>query len=293
MANENFLTNKTEFGAGSGTVANLLQGAQLGLGFKAGAFDAATPLAFPPAVIVVMQTPSMYKDFPLLAQTIKAMFECHAKSVTGIDVSYATESSGQPVGHDGQELVVPTKTKRTQPTPTFVWPEVLGNLIWNIIKRWCWDMNDPDTNAGMEFLENPDPYTLSSYALSFMSIQYDQTMIPERIIDAAFFTNVFPQGTNELGMKREIGQTTVQERSITFNAYQIHNNKTKEIGIALGKEMSLRNNNYISAAPSASKVTSLIKEQGLVEDLKNLKADAGIAATADTGVNWNKTAPTA
>ena len=293
MANENFLRNKSEFGAGEGTVANLLQGAQLGLGFKAGAFDAATPLAFPPAVIVVMQTPSMYKDLPVLAQTIKAMFECHAKSVTGIDVSYTVESSGQPVGHDGQELVVPTKTKRTAPSPTFVWPEVLGNLVWNIIKRWCWDMNDPDTNAGMEFLDNPDPYTLSSYALSFMSIQFDQTMIPDRIIDGAFFTNVFPQGTNELGMKREIGQTAVQERSITFNAYQIHNNKTREIAIALATEMSLRNNNYISAAPKASKVDGLIKDNGLIEDLKNLQADSAIAATDDTGANWSKTAPTA
>lgn len=291
MANENFLTNKTEFGTGAGTVSNLLQGAQLGLGFKAGAFDAATPLAFPPAVIVVMQTPSMYKEQGLLSQTIKAMFECHAKSVTGIDVSYTVEATGQPVGHDGQELVVPTKTKRTAPSPTFVWPEVLGNLVWNILKRWCWDMNDPDTNAGMEFLDNPDPYTLSSYALSFMAIQFDQTMIPDRIIDAAFFTNVFPQGTGELGMKREIGQTTVQERSATFNAYQIHNNKTKEIGIALANEMSLRNNNYISASPSASKVDGKIKDNGLVEDLKNLQADSGVAATADVSSNWNKTAP--
>lgn len=289
MANDNFLTNQNEqFRSGDGTVANLLKGAQLGLGFKAGAFDAATPLAFPPAVICVLQTPSMWKELTMLSQTVKAMFECHAKSVTGIDVNYTVESSGQPVGHDGQELVVPTQTKRAAVNPTFVWPEVLGNLVWNIIKRWCWDMNDPDTNAGMEFQDNPDPYTLSSYALSFMAIQFDQTMIPERIIDAVFITNVFPQGTNELGIKREIGQTTVQERSITFNGYEIHNDKTKEIGIALANTMSLRNNNYISAAPSHSKVNGNIIKEGLVEDLATLKEDAAVGADGDSDKQWNK-----
>lgn len=240
-------------------VANLIEGGQLGYGFKAGAFDAATPLAFPPAVIVVLQTPMMWDadnlgDDGVLAMTVKSMFECHAKSVTGIDVAYTLDSGDQPVGHDGQTFKVPTQSKRTEVNPSFTWPEVTGNLVYNIILRWIWDINDPDTNAGLEFMENPLPFTMSTYALTFMSIQFDQTMHPDRIIDAAIYCNVYPQATGEMGIQRTIGTTEVKERAITFNAYLMHNKYTKFLGREVAKRLNLRSETYQVASPNVQEI---------------------------------------
>ena len=212
----NFLENKGFLGTDmthqrnwekGGFVSNLISGGQNGYGFKAGSFDAATPLALPPAVIVVLQTPTMWDKITqdtehVLPQTVKSMFECHAKSVSGIELSYTLETQDQPIGHDGQTFKVPTQSKRAEVSPSFTWHEVTGNLVWNIIRRWIWDINDPDTNAGLEFQETPDPFTMSTYALTFMAIQYDQTQHIDRMIDAAIYTNVFPQATGEFGMQR-------------------------------------------------------------------------------------------
>ncbi len=264
-------------------VANLIEGGQLGYGFKAGAFDAATPLAFPPAVIVVLQTPMMWDadnlgDDGVLAMTVKSMFECHAKSVTGIDVAYTLDSGDQPVGHDGQTFKVPTQSKRTEVNPSFTWPEVTGNLVFNIILRWIWDINDPDTNAGLEFMENPLPYTMSTYALTFMSIQFDQTMHPDRIIDAAIYCNVYPQATGEMGIQRTIGTTEVKERAITFNAYLMHNKYTKFLGREVAKRLNLRSETYQVASPNVQEIDPQFGEDN---DSANsgIEIDRAIAVT--------------
>ena len=256
-------------GWGEQFVANLVEGGQLGYGFKAGVFDAATPLAFPPATIVVLQTPMMWDvtdnasgsgngslgDGGILAMTVKSMFECHAKSVTGIDVNYTLDSGDQPIGHDGQNFKVPTQSKRTEVNPSFTWPEVTGNLVWNIILRWIWDIQDPDTNAGLEFMgDNPLPYTMSAYSLTFMAIQFDQTMHPDRIIDAAIYCNVYPQATGEMGMQRTIGTTEVKERNVTFNAYLMHNKYTKYLGRELAYQLNLRSETYQVANPNTEQV---------------------------------------
>lgn len=264
-------------------VANLIEGGQLGYGFKAGAFDAATPLAFPPAVIVVLQTPMMWDadnlgDDGVLAMTVKSMFECHAKSVTGIDVAYTLDSGDQPVGHDGQTFKVPTQSKRTEVNPSFTWPEVTGNLVYNIILRWIWDIQDPDTNAGLEFMENPLPYTMSTYALTFMSIQFDQTMHPDRIIDAAIYCNVYPQATGEMGIQRTIGTTEVKERAITFNAYLMHNKYTKFLGREVAKRLNLRSETYQVASPNVQEIDPQFGEDN---DSANsgIEIDRAIAVT--------------
>lgn len=279
----------TEVGWNEEFVANLIDGGQLGYGFKAGAFDAATPLAFPPAVIVVLQTPMMWdstnlQDDGCLSMTLKSMFECHAKSVTGIDVAYTLDSGDQPVGHDGQTFKVPTQSKRTEVSPSFTWPEVTGNLVWNIILRWIWDIQDPDTNAGMEFMTTPLPYTMSAYSLSFMAIQFDQTMHPDRIIDAAMYCNVYPQATGEMGIQRTIGTTDVKERAITFNAYLMHNKYTKYLGREVAKVLNLRSETYRVASPNVTEVDKTLGEAKI-----GIIADRELAVTdnKDSTV-WNK-----
>lgn len=208
-------------GNGSGLISNLEVAGQLGYGIKAGALDGATPLVLPPAVIYVTHTPEMWEvrdTDKALARVMKSMFETHAKSVTGIDIGYTLESGQQPVGHDGQQMDAPTVSKRNAVQPNFTFGEITGNLCFRIIETWIWDICDPDTQISLSRVPTANlmPFTMSAYSASFVAIQYDQTMDTSRILGAIYITNVYPTGTNEFGIKREIGQASTQDRSISF-----------------------------------------------------------------------------
>ena len=289
---KNFLRNSSYLGTTNDLVSNLVQGGQLGYGFKAGALDASTPLVFPPAVICVLQTPTMWDDMPadpegILRQTVKAMFECHAKSVSGIEINYTVDQGEQPIGHDGQNLSVPLQTKRQAVTPSFTYPEVTGNLVWNLHRRWIWDMSDPDTNAGLEHQgPTPSPYTMTTYSLTFMAIEFDPTQAPERIIDAAVYTNVWPTTTTELGMQREIGTSQVKERAITYAGYIMHNDRTRDLGISIATQLALRSETYKTASPNTEQISPLVNsrdgDRGIIDD-------PDLAKTG--GDSWNKKDP--
>lgn len=294
---ENFLSNMFQLGTGPSQVSNLIQGAQNGLGFKAGALDAATPLVMPPAVIVVLQTPTMWDHISgdeegILRQTVKSMFECHAKSVTGIDIVYNVETQEQPIGHDGQNLQVPTRTTRQAVTPNFTWAEVTGNLVWNIIKRWMWDISDPDTCAGLTDSElaegGAQPYTMSAYSITFMAIQYDKTMDADRILDAAVYTNVFPTNSGELGIERTLGTVKVPERSVPFTGYVIHNDRTRELGRSIAGDLALRQN-YRNASPNTEVVSEKISgkpnaNNGIIDDWTLANDNSGDDWTEKSGM---------
>lgn len=279
-ANENIILEAQKFGLGKGQyAANLVNGSQLGLGFNAKFLDAATPLAMPPAVIVVLQTPSMYNNEPEVAQLIKKVMESHAKQVSGIDFGYTLETAGQLVGHDGQEMHVPTKTKRSPVSPSFVFPEVTGNLIWNLFRQWMHDIQDPDTNASFARFGDAfkDPYMMSAYALSFVAIQFDMTHRPENIIDAAFYTNVFPTDPGgQLGIERTIGQTKGNiERTVNFQGLVQHNRVTRQLGVRIAERLQLAKVFYDKAATGTDDVSKTLDKTGLQAEVdKYLKQPA-------------------
>lgn len=212
-------------------VSNMVVGGQLGYSIKPGYLDAATPLVLAPAVLYVCHTPFMWDHMgeagQILAQMVKALMETHAKSVSGIDIGYTMQYQQTIVGKDGQNLDAPTVLQRTNVNPSFTWSEVTGNVVFGVNQAWLWDMCDPDTQIAFSRVGEADidqlPYTFSSYSASFIAIQYDMRMNTAGILDAIYITNVCPQGTNEYGIKREIGQATVPERSITYTGLALHN----------------------------------------------------------------------
>lgn len=226
-------------------VADVLNGGPLGVAAEIAAIDSATPLALPPAIIVVVKTPTMYPKGDKFHEVLKTVMETRAKSVSGIDISYTLESTGQPFGNDGQEIKTPTKGKRGTVNPSFTFSEVTGNLIWNLFAKWCTDTNHPDShsaNLNLNLGTDPDVKTnfvSTSYSCSFVAIQPDQTGNPKNMIDAALYVNVFPQGSGEFGLKYDVGATEVKERNITFEGIIFHNDATR----ALGKSI-LSNLNY-------------------------------------------------
>ena len=238
----------------------------LGMGINAPMLDVATPCTFTPAVIVVTSIPAMYMNGSrptAMGILTKNLLETHAKAVSGIDFGYTLGTdTGALAGHDSQQFAVPTKTTRAAVNPSFTFTELSGNLIWNWAKRWIWDIQHPDTNASMAQVNFPGAWTMSAYAASFMVIQFDPTMRPERIIDAAHFCNVFPTETGTIGFERTIGTVKPLERSINFTGIVQHNAQTKAIGIEIAKKLKLHIHNYDNTNPHKTTFEHGLEELG-------------------------------
>lgn len=247
-------------------VSNLIDGAQLGLGLNALMLDAATSLVLPPTVFVVLQTPSMYDDVPFFGQMLKSIIECQPKSVTGVDFGYTLDVSPTPVGHDGQNLDVPTKAKRTTVNPSFVFQEVSGNLIWNVFRKWLTDIQNPDTNASMSTIAIPHTYTMTTYSMTMMAIQFDPTMLPENIIDAACYCNMFPTATGELGLERQIATSKTIERTIPFTAIVQHNDYVRALATDIAASLQLVRVNFNLAGTPTSNINPEIAASGIAAE---------------------------
>lgn len=274
-SNESTLQNATTLGFGVDQIAaNIVKGGQLGAGFNTLNLDAATPLTFSPTVLVVLQTPEMYsndKDKVDVGKTLKALIETHSKQVTGIDFGYTLEVADQPFGHDGQNIQVPTQTKRSAVNPSFVFHELRGNLIWNLFNRWVRDIQDPDTNASMARLnvsDTPLEFVSSAYSMTMIAIQFDPTMINKRIIDAAIYTNMFPTDPGgQIGFERTIGQTKVMERTVTFSAIVLHNDYTRKLGAQLAESMKIGQYAYDDAKVTPNSLADGLDQSGLATEI--------------------------
>ena len=249
-----------------GVTPNFNGNFHLGMGINAPMLDVATPCTFTPAVIVVISIPQMYMNNGVptaMGILTKNLMETHAKAVSGIDFGYTlgTDTAAM-AGHDTQQFAVPTKTTRGAVNPSFTFTELSGNLVWNWAKRWIWDIQHPDTNASMAQVNFPGAYTMSAYAASFMVIQFDPTMRPERIIDAAHICNVFPTETGSIGFERTIGTVKPLERTINFTGIVQHNAQTKAIGIEIARKLNLHVHNYDNTNPHKTDVDKGINAIG-------------------------------
>lgn len=279
--------NITQMGvAGRTGVANMISGGQLGSGIRFTDLDAASPLVFNPAVIVVTHVPAMWKNYPKMQEMLKSLVETHAKSITGIDFGYQMETQDTPVGHDGQTQKVPTRSTRSQVSPSMTFQEVSGNLIWNLVRMWICDMQHPDTNASklsaqMEGGSIP-PWLMSAYSMSMVAIQFDPTGLPERIIDGAFYTNMFPTDTTELGIQRSIGTSEIKERIIPFTGIVQHNENTRELAYQVAKMLNLHKINYDFSLPGLTgqtnpqkgSITETISKLGLYDQALGVEMPA-------------------
>lgn len=258
--------------------ANVIEGGQLGTGVQISRIDAATPLVFNPAVVLVTSTPSMWDNIPYAQRMLRSLVETHAKSVTGIEPNYTLETASVPVGWDGQELKVPTRTTRAAVDPVFTWGEVTGNVVWNMIRKWIFDIQHPDTNASLMSAILGDsavkPFVMSSFSMSVVVIQYDMTMRPENIIDCEYISCMFPTTTGDLGIERTHGTTKPMERSIPFTGLLQHNANTKWLGQELAELMQFHKVNYDKAiagpGASASTLNNLIPTAGVNNEMKTV-----------------------
>jgi len=271
--NQAILEDGSEFGA-MGPIANVLEGGNYGAGPQATRLDASSALVLNNVIIILLSAPSMWDMYPRRQQFLKNMFENLALSVSGIPLNYRLNSNETPYSHDGQMQAMPTNSQRDAVQPSFTYPELTGNVIWNIHRQWIFDIQHPDTQvSAMSSTRGEDQipnWVMSSITASFAVIQPDPTGIPSKIIDGAIITNVFPQETGELGWKKEInGSPESPQRNITYKGLIHHNDTTRRTCVEIMQLLNFHKPN-MSKAANYNEVDSTIRNYGMSQQLENM-----------------------
>jgi hypothetical protein len=151
-----------------------------------------------------------------------------------------------------------------------VFPEVLGNLVWNMMRLWITWISDPDTQSSrLSQLGNVDtnqPMLASSYAMDMLFIQPGRTLRPEDMVDAWIFTNLWPKETSAAGYQRTIGEVTRPERSIPFAGVYQHNTNTRHVGRSVMEVLGMHRVNFDIATPVMSQISDRIADLGVQEE---------------------------
>jgi len=261
-----------------GKVANIIDGAN-GIGFRHATVDSLTPLTLTPIVPIVTHAPTLFKHVTYMDKIWKSLVERHLRSLTGIDFGYTLETASQGgQQNDGQELAIPTKTKRSAVTPSFVWPEVQGMMVYNFIKTWISIINDPDTNGSLlssrlndgEF----DPMLYSSFSSSICLIQFDPTFHPSNIIAGYMLNCVFPTETGMVQISNERGTVTAPvERTIPFSAIIQDSTKTFEAAQAIAETLALHRADFRNAVSVADAIDERLQGNGVEQEISEIVAE--------------------
>jgi len=265
----------TGLATNNSSIANLnAAGGQYGVGPIFATLSASSPMVFPRAVCVVTETPRMYDNNLAFAYFIKTMMESGARSISGIDLSYTMDSDPVEVGRDGQQIEMPTKAKRQQVSPNIMYPEYIGNPIWNCHHKWLTDTQDPDTDAiGLKnTLDRGEQYDFRLFGATMFVMQPDVTFQASRLVNSWIITNVWPKATGDLGAKVEMTGTHVPERNINYSGFLIHNSDTIAMGQILWAQMQLETVNFRKLATGLGSVNKNIENSGLYRDIKDIIA---------------------
>lgn len=266
---KSLIAGAEELGVIEGTpVPDFTLGQQLGIAPHIDNIDSSTPLVVPPVLLVVLQTPTMWDAYPKLYRSLKTCMESCAKSVTGIDPGYTMETQSTPGGQDGQQILTPSNAKRTEMSPSFVFQERPGNPIWNLMRKWITDTQDPDTKIAFQGLKlnGNINYVMSSYSMTMMALMFDMTGRTENLMDAVLMTNMFPLATGELGMQRVPGETLTPERSVNFSCLYRHNAYTRAAGVELANQLQLDKLAYEQAMMGNISVSAKLADTGIAQE---------------------------
>jgi hypothetical protein len=235
--------------AGINNATSLSAGGQLGLGAQLRYLDAATPLALPSAVPIVIHTPTMFDNISGAQAALKDIIERHSKTIDGIEWQTNIDPIEGYTFKDGQVAEVPGKAVRSQISPTFTFPEYVGRPINEFWRMYSNLILNPDTqfSAYSSFTgqEGYSPAVFSTFCFDIIMIQFDLSLQPDNILGATLITNMWPKEVSPVTYKKDVTEgAQQQEVSVTCTGIQTNNYNTRQLGIEIAKLLNLHKANY-------------------------------------------------
>lgn len=262
----------------SGVIGNVELGAQYGFVPHLATADGGTPLVLRPVNYVVTNAPGQFKYLPGYTKFTKLFFEQLAHTIDGVNIQITNEGHQALAMADGQQLTVPTDTKRQTITPNVTTIEYIGNPCYNFIYTWIMMNKDPDTQSAsfagiLSSGTYIPPHTFSVFSADLTGIQYDTTLRKQNIVDGFQLTAVHPQDSGDAEFKHEIGVSTVPERQFPFHAVWMKNANTYVVAQELAETLQLHRVNANFATPCARDIESIIQNYGIQKEAASAITD--------------------
>lgn len=258
--------------ANAAEVGNIAKGAQNGIGNDLKSLAASTPIILPPIIPIVVQIPSMWRAKSGMKSFMKALFERHATSISGVDTELTLNTVTTSIGKDGQVLEVPTNASRANPTPTFTWQELVGNPIWKFHEEWIQSITNP-IDSRTRATEGDAPFTAENYSMTMMFIQPDPTFHAKNIVDAYFIANMFPKTTGPNGFGKEDGNFKTETRSIAYSGILQKNSRVLDIGRDIMAALNIPSTDWWKASPITDGIDKALRGLGIEEEVANAIRD--------------------
>ena len=173
-----------------------------------------------PVVIEIPRGFSLLDDYPLYVNSIKGLFETHARMIDGLKNTLTVDTQGIPVSGDGNEQEEFTNVTRERTTPTFTFNELYGTPINALLEFWItMFMADPISKVPgiCTRLNRPADLLPDFYSMTMLFIEPDPTYT--KVQRAWLCTNMFPKTAGQVEGSRDptiVGQTV--EYTIEFTA---------------------------------------------------------------------------
>lgn len=173
---------------------------------------------------VLLEAPKFFQLMPepqRWVQSLKAMFELHARTIEGFKAGLTVEVAEHAVGGGGEMQQEFTDVKRERSEPTFGFIEKYGAPIQTLLENWImYGLMSPDTKyAAVGTLGQNAPADMLADWYTASALFYEPDPTHRKVVRAWISTNMFPKGTGEITGKRD--QNTageIRELSVEFTA---------------------------------------------------------------------------
>jgi hypothetical protein len=151
-------------------------------------------------------------------QTLKAMFELHARTIEGFNAGLTVEPVEHAMGGGGEMFQEFVDVKRARSEPQITLTEKYGRPFQTFLHQWIqYGLADPDTKyALVGTLEDyPEDMLADRYAASAIFIEPDPTH--RKVVKAWLTTNMWPLSTGDIvGKKDQTSGSELTDLNITF-----------------------------------------------------------------------------
>lgn len=260
------------------TYANVVEGAQQGLGPNLPKIDGASPLVMPNAQLIVTHVPTMFDNIPNAPEILCALIERYADTVDGISPTLSIAALEGTKMQNKQIAKIPGAASMDEITPSFTFKELVGNLVQYFFTTWINMMAHHDTGysqmASLFQADSIPPFTYSYFSMDICVLQPDITLTPENLIDAYFLSCMWPTTIGEFGAKREMGfDGETKDRTVEFPCVVQRNANTYKIGQRIMDVLKAHTINYDVTAPIATQIGDQLQDTGITKEIETLKSE--------------------